>query len=48
MIYENEFMNCVYFDGKECRNLKSCNYGSYGEECIDCPDIRIELTFKRF
>ena len=26
MIYEDEFMNCVYFDGAECRNLESHNY----------------------
>ena len=39
MIYENEFMNCIHFDGKECRHMGSCNYGSYGEECVDCPDV---------
>ena len=38
MIYENEFMNCIHFDGAECRNLQSHNYGSYGEFCCDCPD----------
>ena len=42
MIYENEFMNCIYFDGKECRNAESNNCGSYGEECIDCSDIKTE------
>lgn len=39
MIYKNEYENCIHFDGKECRNGASCNYGSYGEFCIDCEDI---------
>ena len=39
MIYENKYEKCTHFDGKECRNQESRNYGSYGEFCIDCKDI---------
>ena len=38
-MYEDEYKECSHFDGKECRNGKSSNYGSYGEFCIDCKDI---------
>lgn len=40
MIYKDEYKLCCHFDGKECRNVDSKNYGSYGEFCIDCPDIK--------
>lgn len=43
MIYEDEYKNCIHFDGKECRHMGSHNYGSYGEECIDCPDIEVVI-----
>lgn len=39
MIYKNEYENCIHFDGKECRNEESCNYGGYGEFCVDCKDV---------
>lgn len=46
MIYENEYENCIHFDGKECRNELSCNYGSYGEFCVDCKDIEGDDNMK--
>ena len=42
MIYKNKFENCIHFDGKECKNCISPNYGSYGELCIDCEYLEIE------
>lgn len=47
MIYKNEYENCIHFDGKECRNEESCNYGSYGEFCVDCKDVEGDDNMKK-